>query len=397
MKHAKRGALLIGLAILETAGGCSRATRGPESPEPQASFSEAGEDASEAASAQAATTDAAAVDADHDPARSVPQIPGAHVLLLPYRHHDETPPPLVSLAAGEPPGGAFPAGTVYVAQSDEDGPAVTEWDLAKGTIRRKRKLVVPGDDANLRIRRIGHTLHVVAWSFNEDTRYVRLTLDLQQTVTHRLGSASAIGPGSIVGNADWTLVLFEGIPPGEPKSAAGGYLAFAFDAAGTPIAWRRLPGTRPLYTEQLEDAIVWNGDAYVVLVSRSDTGKRETYALRLGRTLNVERRLSLSKPDLSDVLTFEGIYAGRDDVWVKWADAPLMPAFASSGDRGPAAPPCEFKEPAAMADWDLWFSGEHVVFSGDRFDEWLEWTSRGTASAPTSPCPASVTGLRSAP
>src|ERR1019366_6815883 len=104
------------------------------------------------------------------------------------------PPPEMDLAPGELPSPAFPAGTVYVGRDHGAALPVTEWTLAPRAPRREVKLPLPDRGVHVRLLRAGEALHAVAWSFEGDAAYVRLTADLRVLSTRRLGTVSATGP-----------------------------------------------------------------------------------------------------------------------------------------------------------------------------------------------------------
>jgi hypothetical protein len=387
MMDAKRTIVAAALAVMATIGGCSRSDHDADR-------------VLEAATTTGAEPDAAAPEISPAPP-AFPRTPGAHVVFLPYETLGDTPSPVLTIAPGEPPGSVFSAGTVYVARAERDGEYVTEWDLARGTIRRTQKLDVPMEDGNLRMRRIGDVLHVVAWAFNGDVRYLRLTLRLEQKLTQPLGDVSASGPGAIVGDAAWTLILVDGIPLGMPRTGAdaGGYFAFSFDAAGRPVARRKLPAAAPADSPQA-NAVVVSGHAFVALESSHANAIR---LVVLGRALDIERDGRVEAPpsvawtrDLKPSSrpprveppqgTFDALFGWHDRFYATWTNPRSTTAFAASGQRIGPVTPCDSGD-ATPDDDDLWLSDEHVALRATRVDQWLEWTDPGTEPAPRPPCP----------
>jgi hypothetical protein len=380
MMHAKRAIARLGFALLVATLHCSRPTRA------------AGATADASAptvSAHPGDLDATDEGASRAPphANEPPRTPGAHVILLPYEGHGDTPRPQDGIAPGELPGASFPAGTVYVARYAGDGGYVVEWDLARGTVRRKLKLSLPPREANFRIRRIGDVLHIVAWEFNEDAHYVRVTSNLKQELTWPLGRVSAFGPGAIVGDAEWTLVLARVTPPDTPPAVtdAGGYFAFSFDAAGRFVARRKLePDASYLFLDA--NAAVIDGHALVAFELDDEDRIR---LVRLGRTLNIERDLRVHKParDGGMPAIFGALSGSGDRFYVAWIDPPAVTAFALSAQTFGPEIPCHSEGPAWALDRVAWLAGEHIVLDGDDREKWIEWTDAGARRAPDPPCP----------
>jgi len=130
------------------------------------------------------------------PAAAAP--PGYHITFLPQA--SEVGPR--GLVPGEPPGAAHPRGTVLVGWSLERlGPAVTEWDLARGRVVRQSVFGWPGGGAGL--ARTGNVLHVLA-SDDHRVRYARLDADTLRVTCHLdVGEGS---PGALASDGALTAI-----------------------------------------------------------------------------------------------------------------------------------------------------------------------------------------------
>lgn len=383
MMHAKRAAARLEVAILVATIHCSRPTHA-EGASTDASIPEA--------SAQAVNENAAdgSASSSRPDAGEPPRTPGAHVIFLPYMERGDTPAPQDGIAPGEPPGALFPAGTVYLARSEGDGEYVVEWDLARGVVRRRLELNVPPANNNLRIRRVGDVLHIFAWEYNEDARYVRVTSKLEQELTWPLGQASAFGPGAIAGDAGWTLLLADVRLPGTPPSDAGGYFAFSFDASGAFIARRKLAAQVP-FDPLFNDAnsAVVDGHGFVALPSSEDDSIR---LVRLDRRLNLEGDFRVRTPLLDGGArpVFSALFGSGDHLDIAWLFPSAISELAASGQSLRRTMPCESDFPISGVIDELWLAGEHVALRGDNREEWLEWSDASTRPAPGPPCPSSA-------
>jgi hypothetical protein len=289
------------------------------------------------------------------------------------------PPPRHSLAPGEPPSAAFPAGTVYVARAQHDS-SIAEWDLARGTVRRHR-LLDPLDHINFRIRRIGNTLHVLSYVYNGDIQHLQLNLELKHpSPVIPLGQVGAGGPDMIAGDDEWSLVLMSVIPLGYSKYTYG-YFAFSFDATGRPIVRGKLPGQD---LGGRARTVVFIADRAFVPMESTD---EFTLLLRLDRALNIERIVPLHAPSPHNS-SFEGLLLWNEQVLAKWYSGPLLSRFSASGDSLSPVAACNFQDPVPGEDRDIWLSGEHVTLTGDDHDndEWLEWTDPGVEPLPLPAC-----------
>jgi hypothetical protein len=318
-----------------------------------------------------------------------PVTPGAHVLLLPHEAlGDGASLPLSSLARGEMPGTAFPAGTVYVARAEAGDAYVTEWDLARGAARRRVKLEVPPGESSLRIRRIGDVLHVLAWGHPGRLLYVRLTLDLHALAPPELlGEPSGAGPGPIVGDAQWTLILFEGVPAYATKPDGAGYYAVSYDAAGARIAERMLASHPPLPHTRDVAAIL---GAYALVPAQAYGDCRVAF-VRLSPTLRIDRAALYGHCDSEHSEGLRAMFRWQDQVYVD-GQGEFIPSDFDTGSFAPELPvtsvACGLPDPGYDADVDLWLRGEHLTLRGDNVDDWLEWTDGSAA-----PLPGSCTGI----
>ena len=312
-----------------------------------------------------------------------PAIPGAHVVLLPRPRLEATPaPPTSSIAPGETPSAEFPAGTVYLASTEAGSGYVAEWDLARAAVRRRVTLDVGEVDPGLRVRRIGDALHLVAWTPKGDIRYVRLSLGLEATPARSLGQ-SVGGPGPVVGNPKWTLVLFDGIPANAASPDAHAYYAASFDATGRPIAQRMLSLEKPF--ERASDvAVAIDGNAFVALDTYAD-GPVEV--LRLTSSLYADKVERMYPPTnrAGHAVPFEGFFHWQDEFYAVWRGGASMQSFSASGGQGDYVSSCDFPYSVFDADVDLWLSNEHVSLHEDNVDDWIEWFD---SVPPVEPCGA---------
>jgi hypothetical protein len=317
-----------------------------------------------------------------------PVTPGAHVILLTRDDLDKSIPlPLSSIAAGEPPGGAFPAGTIYLARSEEGALYVAEWDLARAAVRRKVKLDLPDSGTSVRIWHIGNALHLLARDHAPGIRYVRLTSDLRQTSSELVGQASdGSEPGPIVGNAGWTWLFFDGIPSSTETGDAKGYYAISFDATGKRMEARMLSVQEPMHARDV--AVVIDGNAFVALnTPQQRTNDKEVDIVRLTPALQIEKHFVEISPrgPMGRAAPFAGLFPWGEQFYAAWLDVHSVTAFSASlvPDRTTS---CDSPRSPVDADVDLWLSGEHVTFREDNVDDWIEWTDRDPSPLPPPPC-----------
>jgi hypothetical protein len=317
-----------------------------------------------------------------------PVTPGAHVILLTRDDLDNSIPlSLSSIAAGELPGTAFPAGTVYLARSEEGALYVAEWDLARAAVRRKVRLDLADSGASVRIWHIGNALHLLIWDRALRIRYVRLTSDLRQTSSEDLGQAGdGSEPGPIVGNAAWTWLFFEGIPANTDTADAKGYYAMSFDAAGKRMAARMLSVQEPFRARDV--ALVIDGNAFVALnTPRQATDEKGIDIIRLTPALQIEKHyLDLSpRGPMDRAAPFAGLFPWGDQFYAAWFDVLSVKTFSTSVVPGETTS-CDSPRSPVDTDVDLWLYGEHVTFREDNVDDWIEWTDRDPSPLPPPPC-----------
>jgi hypothetical protein len=227
----------------------------------------------------------------------------------------------------------------------------------------------------LRIRRIGSVLHVLAWGHPGILQYVRLTPELQvATAPQTLGEPEGEGPGPVVGDARWTLILFEGVPASATKPDGRGYYAVSFDAAGARIAERML-AARTAFPRANDRAVVSGGYAFVP--TRSD----DVVFARLGPTLRVEEAAFDGTSDPGHPVDLRAMFRWQDRAYVDWRSPSSW-----FGPRGIDAVQCRTLDSASDADVDLWLSDEHVTLRGDNAEDWIEWTDAAKAAPPPPPC-----------
>ena len=335
----------------------------------------------------------------------------ARTIALPPAVVGDYPAPEVDMAPGELPSRAFPAGTVYVARSEGDGLHVTEWDLAGRAARRSAKLPLADSYARVRLLRSGAALHAVAWVFEGDLAYVRLTDDLRVVSSQRLGTVSATGPMGLASDGPFTIVLADGIPgaPDPTGTAARGAYAASFDEAGHLVAARMLrrdADSGP--SVGLKDsAAVVEGRAFVLLRSASASALE---LLRVDRHLDVERRTTVRAPEVyaggarAPALDTLGVtLSSRGDRL--FVDAPGAPAAVELSLRGtetrpgpgrPRASVCSGRSTEGRSvDHDVWLGAEHVTLSygareGNAVDLTLRWTDANSDDASLASCPGAI-------
>ncbi|MCL2450070.1 MAG: hypothetical protein FWD17_14070 [Polyangiaceae bacterium] len=304
-----------------------------------------------------------------------PVVAGARVVLLPPDRTDGEVFPLEDggIAPGAHRGGAFPAGTVYVARNEHGRPWVSEWDLARGEVVRSVRLNLPGAAPRLRIRRIGEALHVLAQDrTGGPVQYVRLTLDLHDTTSHVIGHVSEDTDGTIVGDSEWVAAVYNGdVGTLGVEISPGMYIA-SFDSTGQRIATRLLrermfDGGRPM-------AVFAGGYALVALDS-PEPGWVDL--LRIDRDLRVERvthREGCRGIHEHVGETFEGLHRDRDALYLLCGQTEWV-ANSADLDHWHWSETRVFEPAQAKLDGDadIWLDGEHVTLRQDNVDDWIEW------------------------
>jgi hypothetical protein len=341
----------------------------------------------------------------------------ARMIALPPAVVGDYPPPEVDMAPGELPSQAFPAGTVYVARSEDDGLHVTEWDLARRAPRRSAKLPLSDPYARVRLLRSDAALHAVAWVFEGDLVYVRLTDDLRVVSSQRLGTVSATGPMGLASDGPFTIVLANGIPgaPDPAGTAARGTYAASFDEAGHLVAARMLrrdADSGP--SAGLRDsAVVAEGRAFVLFRSAPASALE---LLRVDRHLNVEQRTTVRAPEgyaggaRAPALDTVGVaLSSRGDRL--FVDTPGAPAAVELSLRGaetrpvpgsPRASDCSDRSTEGRSvDHDVWLGAEHVTLSysareGNAVDLTIRWTDASGDDASLASCPGAIDRERDA-
>jgi hypothetical protein len=322
------------------------------------------------------------------------------VLLRSWGELPEIPPPEIDIAPGAPPSPDMPAGSVYVAMEESDGTHVSEWDLARNARRRDVRLPVPTSYDNVRIQRAGGALHVLAWTYNEDIAYVRVSEDLRPGRAQWLGHVSATGPTALASDGSVTVVAFDGMLPARPSDPSlpgdpEGLFVASFDRAGRKIA-QRLTQRMVRDVEEsadLEDNLaVVDGHAFVLLRTKRDDTLE---LLRLGPTLDVERAVSFkAETELvhgDTVPAFPTVFATDGRVYVHWLNTLTMVDFSSRDLTRRRVDAC--KVPGLCAGLHenlalgLWVGDVHAKLKGDRHREGIQWSEPGAVPRPDPPCP----------
>lgn len=235
---------------------------------------------------------------------ATPPQPAPHIIALPLEADElGAPPPLASVAPGEPPSPAYPAGTAYVARSQRDGNFVTEWDLARGSPRRRVGLHPAMQ--NLRIRRAGGALHVVGWAVEDGAMwYERLGLELAPGHAEFVAWADNEGLGALACDAQLAVVIVTGqIGPPEPRhdSAPLGIVGASFDEKGRTVVRRIL---RPDSSRDDEDgchyrsnAVVIRGEVHLVVA---------TQGCGPNKIITLDRQLEVQRQAVANELALEG-------------------------------------------------------------------------------------------
>jgi hypothetical protein len=300
-----------------------------------------------------------------------PPAPTASFVRLPDQPYDPLYPTYRSIdwAAGQPPGPAFEAGTVYVVTREpalDDPVWVSEWDLARASVVRKVMLPVPRAEGDPWILRVGDQLRVVVES-GESLSYVQLTADLRvEHVEHWASHVELPGVGVVVADAELTAVEYPGY------LHLGNELMLAtFDASGRRRATRSIPHGH----SSGPDTVVL-GDRVFVLTSEYGRGLE---LQSLDADLNVRKHLLISRePEGNIELETRD---GRLQVITGYPESHAI-EFSPSLERLGPATPVELPRFIALGDERV-----HLCSNGQA-RLWLMWTR--TAD---DPCVASPKAL----
>jgi hypothetical protein len=355
--------------------------------------------------------------------------PGAHLVILPAvaniprtmgcpPHVTPIPAPFTGIAPGEQPGPEYPAGTVFLARMEVDGPYVSEWDLARSTLRRQVKLMVDESQQFMFIRRGGDALYVLVWAYEGVISYVRLTTALDWVRTVALGQVSAFGPTAISADERYGVALFDGLAsldarmpfesnnvdlppnsiglkPGEdsPEPHAG-LVAVSFGEQGRLGGIRLVDRTWLKYNRKyglMDNGAVFH-DKFFVLLRNMDNPKY-LRLLRFGLRLGMEEEIALPSPrvDLADsgshAAAAPTLYTWHNRFFVQSPDAPKMLELSPTGEfvREVATCPRQIGRTPndAESGRELWMGRVHVILHGSAA---IEWSDSG-ALIPPPPCP----------
>jgi hypothetical protein len=173
----------------------------------------------------------------------------------------------VDVIPGQAPGSAHPQGTVLVAQAtaDDPSPAITEWDLATGSIVRSAVLPLPATQADLRLVRAGGRLHAFA-SRAPDGRIFYVRLDAALRIEH----VAAWGKGErprVATDGHAMAVLWSGSRAGTPSDR--GWQLEIIDALGRP-SWTATVARRGGSTFAFGNPLAFvDGRAFVLLAEQA--------------------------------------------------------------------------------------------------------------------------------
>jgi hypothetical protein len=292
--------------------------------------------------------------------------PSIHVVRLPDQPYDEElpSPRSIDIAAGDPPGPRFQAGTVYVATLG----SVTEWDLAAGLVVRTVQLPVSPGEVAPWILRAGDRLRVLV-SGGESTSFFQLTPELGIEHAERW-VGHVLHPGIEAFGADpgLTAVMYSGNAEHMPHEDDDGVVLVTFDGAGRHLATRVL---EPLDVGVDERAVVVDGRLFALL-SRQDKG---VDLVKLSPDLKVEKRTRVSR-GADATLTLR-----EKDGRLEVVSGDSIRAIEFSTNLDELGPSTVMERPA-----DLMLGHEAVRLCRHRGRAWLAWTTTSqNACTPDSP------------
>jgi hypothetical protein len=206
----------------------------------------------------------------------------------------------VDAIPGDAPSSDHPQGTVLVAQATEDdpSPAITEWDLATGSIVRSAVLPLPAEQADLRIVRAGNRFHAFASRAPDGPIfYARFDASLHLEHVELWGTGER---PRVATDGDAIAVLWAGAR----ASATGdrGWHLEVIDALGRR-AWAAVVSRTEGSTFAFGDPLAFTGGRAFVLLA--DQSVPAVVAFSAGGR---ERRLSAlpCRPDDARLLSSEG-------------------------------------------------------------------------------------------
>ena len=170
--------------------------------------------------------------------------PPRHTFLLPDKPFDKETgfSPEADMAEGQAPSEAHPLGTVFVAQdyTGTDKPiTVTEWDLERGEAIASTALPFRSGVCSARVIRAGDHLEMMAWAWNEDLHYARLTTDLRIERTDDIGTVAVRGPSAVASDGSQTIVVADGVmDEPSPGHYVTGLYGASYDASSKRFAIR---------------------------------------------------------------------------------------------------------------------------------------------------------------
>jgi hypothetical protein len=173
----------------------------------------------------------------------------------------------VDAIPGQAPGPGHPQGTVLVAQATahDPSPAVTEWDLATGSILQSAVLPLPAAEADLRLVRAGGRLHAFA-SRAPDGPIFHARLDASLRIEH----VDRWGRGErprIATDGDAIAVLWSGTREG--AGGERGWRLEVIDALGSS-AWGAVVARTSGSTFAFGDPLAFvGGSVFVLLASQA--------------------------------------------------------------------------------------------------------------------------------
>ena len=170
----------------------------------------------------------------------------------------------VDAVPGQSPGPGHLQGTVLVAQATahDPSPAITEWDLATGSMVRSTVLPLPAAQADLRLVRAGGGLHAFASRAPDGPIfYARFDASLRLEHLERLGSGER---PRVATDGDAIAVLWSGARARGPGDR--GWQLEVIDAVGQP-AWTAVVSRTSGSTFAVGDPLAFTGGRTFVLLA----------------------------------------------------------------------------------------------------------------------------------
>jgi len=170
----------------------------------------------------------------------------------------------VDAIPGQAPGPGHPQGTVLVAQATghDPSPAITEWDLATGSMVRSTVLPLPAAQADLRLVRAGGRLHAFA-SRAPDGPIFYARFDASLRLEHVEPWGSGERP-RVATDGDAVAVLWSGARARAPGDR--GWQLEVIDALGQP-AWAAVVSRTSGSTFAAGDPLAFTGGRTFVLLA----------------------------------------------------------------------------------------------------------------------------------